>query len=371
VDDSIDTHRDSSSSKTELLGKKLKLRNFRLLMILYGIAAIVLAPLVILHKTSEVEISLKCNLMEFTIGAAPADSLISAIDTTALTLVNFKKVELGGGALELLPAFDADASNEWVQLGWQGSVEILGTGDLASITLENVKLHEFIIPERAVAVITMQEHEPNLFRVRVNGAAAGGKIQVDKGLRLSCNGCELKAIPAGHDTPSKSLRVISDRRHLISFLGELDWSTLALELPLKTKLNNHNIYLENGVYFSKLEGDIPISTIIGGGGNIKFEELKDKEIQIRAGDIVMLEDLKKFFIKSLSIDQGINVILHGSLGTLRTGREEFGKNRLPTYLEWLYSRHTWVLYLNALVLVVATFFNILKQQEYLGRRKEK
>jgi hypothetical protein len=73
----------------------------------------------------------------------------------------------------------------------------------------------------------------------------------------------------------------------------------------------------------------------------------------------VLDDLHNFFIKRLQIDKGIHLILHGYVGKLSTGPAGFVKNRLPSWLEWLFARQAWALYLHALVLIGTTALAIL------------
>ena len=74
--------------------------------------------------------------------------------------------------------------------------------------------------------------------------------------------------------------------------------------------------------FTQLEGRDRTSTIIGDGGKITFEELK-KEVPVSGGDFVILSELQDLFIRTLRLDNGINVTLHGRVGKLVVGPRGF------------------------------------------------
>ena len=130
--------------------------------------------------------------------------------------------------------------------------------------------------------------------------------------------------------------------------GQSETTTVAIEpLPTRT-LEEHSIHIKERVDFTHLEGTNRMSTIIGEAGKITFKEL-EKKLLVGNKDYVILDELENFFIKKLHIENGINLIFHGRVGKLATGPERYVKNRLPSFLEWLYARESWLLYLTALV----------------------
>jgi hypothetical protein len=147
-------------------------------------------------------------------------------------------------------------------------------------------------------------------------------------------------------------------------LGRRDGITIALELLPGTKLVEQNIDVAGGIDFTQMEGRQRKSTIIGDGGTITFEQL-DKEVKVKAGDFVILDKVKNFFIERLRIADGITVTLHGQVGKLATGRTQFVKDRRPSILEWLYPRKTWALYLHAVVLIGTTMLAILTRLKFV------
>lgn len=341
-----------------------QVRTFRLLLILpFAATAILLAPLAILKKGSEVEVSLKVSRVSFVIGELSTASLFNSVRTVSLSLLNFQKVELGPGVLEIATAIDpnTDAPSAWRGKGAKAETLIISRDDFASVTLEDVRLNQLDIKPGSVITLSSVENEPNSLKLHVDGADATGSIAVARTLLLSCNYCEASGLPVQYDFDSKLLRFTSSRKHVITFSGRSEATTVALELPPGTKLVEQNFYLERDVNFTQLEGRSRTSTIIGEGGKITFEELKKKEVKVGVGDFVILDDLEDFFIKTLQIDNGINITLHGRVGELATGPRGFVKNRLPSLLEWLYAREMWALYLNALILISTTALAILKR----------
>lgn len=341
-----------------------QLRTFRLLLILpFAATAIVLAPLAILKKGSEVEVSLKVSRASFVIGELGTTGLFNSVRTSSLSLLNFDKLGLGPGVLEIATATDPNtgAPSAWHGIGSSAETLIVSRDDFATVTLEDVTLNQLDIKPGSFTTLSSVEGEPNSLKLRVDGAKTTGRIAAGRTLHLSCNYCEVSGLPARYDFDSKLVRFTSEREHVMTFSGRSEATTVALELPPGTMLAEQNIYLERDVDFTQLEGRSRTSTIIGEGGKITFEELKKEEIKIGAGDFVILDDLEDFFIKTLHIDNGINITLHGRVGKLATGPSGFVKNRLPSLLKWLYARETWALYLNALVLIGTAALAILKR----------
>ncbi|MCX6627145.1 MAG: hypothetical protein NTW28_05905, partial [Candidatus Solibacter sp.] len=68
-----------------------------------------------------------------------------------------------------------------------------------------------------------------------------------------------------------------------------------------------------------------------------------------------------FEVKVLRFDNGMQAVLHGRAETLASGPAGYITNRLPSWLDWIYTRQSWSLYLNALVLAGTTFWAVIKR----------
>jgi len=340
-----------------------QLRNIRLLLMLpFAITAILLAPLGILRKSSEVKVSLKVSQLSFVIGEQ-GNGLFSGLTALSLSLLDFQEVDLGPGVLEIATKTDprSDAPSDWRKLGSRTETRVIPRDHFASVTLKDVSLNQLAIAAGSVTKLSWLDSEPNLLKLRVDGTEAAGRIAAPRELRLSCNACQVTGLPSRYDFGSKFLRFTSQRRHVILFRGRSEGTTFAFELRPGMKLAEQNVYIEKDVDFTQLERGHRTSTVIGDEGKIVFKELGNKEIKIDAGDFVILDDLNDFFLKTLNLEDGINIVLYGRAGILATGPPGFVKDRLPSLLEWMYARQTWALYLNAVVLISTTALAVLRR----------
>ena len=351
--------------------RRRQLRNFRFLLILPFVAtATLVAPLAYLTTGSEVEVILKVSQMSFKVGQVSTGGTFNPVKTRSLSLLNFQTLDLCSGLLEMARAGEptAGAANDWRQLATGARALLMAQGEFASVTFDDITLDPLNVKPGAVLTLAVLDHQPNILKLRVDGAEVTGRFAAGKTLRLSCSNCAVSDSPGRDDINSKLLRFRSEREHVVAFSGRKEGTTMALELPPGTKLVEQDIGVAGGLDFTRMEGRRRKSTITGEGGMITFEEL-DKEVKVKAGDFVILDDLKNFFIETLHIADGITVILHGHVGRLATGRTKFVKDRLPSLLEWLYARKTWALHLNAVVLIGTTALAILQRLRIVREEK--
>ncbi|MFQ5880904.1 MAG: hypothetical protein ACE5I9_00340 [Candidatus Methylomirabilales bacterium] len=367
--------KDQATGRTLRDQKRQQLRNVRLLLILpFAVTAILVAPLGILKKASEVEVSLKVSQLSFVIGEQ-GNGLFNGLPTASLSLLSFQKVDLGPAVLEIATAIDpnSDTPTNWRQIGRRTESRIISRDHFASVTFQDVSLNQLSIPPGSVTTLSWLDSESNFLKLRVDGGEATGRIAAGRKLRLSCNACEVSGLPPGYDLNSKFLRFTAHRRHVMTFRGRREGTTLAVELPPGMKLVEQNVYIKGDVDFTQLEGARRISTVIGEEGKITFKELGNEEVKVSAGDFVILNDLQDFFLKTLHVEDGINIVLHGRAGKLATGPQGFVKDRLPSLLEFLYAGQIWgrwALYLNAVVLIGTTILAILKRLRILREEEQ-
>jgi hypothetical protein len=344
------------------------LRNRRILLILpFAVTAIVLAPLHFLKKSTEVEINLKVSGVSFVIGEPSSTGFLNEIRTRSITLQSFQRIEPIPGSLEIATNYNADPPSGWLPISRQAKIRIAPRSEFASITLNNVTLSYLTIQPDSFMTLSSIQNESNSLKVDIHGAGAGGHIIAGKPLILSCNYCEVSGLPADYDFASKLLQISSEREHEIYFWGQSETITVAIEPLPKRILEEHSIHIKGRVDFTHLEETSRMSTIIGEKGEITFKELEKKRpVPVGSEDYVILDDLENFFIKKLHIENGINLIFHGRVGKLATGPEGYVKNRLPSFLEWLYARESWLLYLTVLVSIGTPALAALKRLKIIN-----
>ena len=359
-----------ASPKAQPDAKRQQLRNVRLLLILpFAATAVLLAPLGILRKSAEVDITLKVSRVSFKMGEQ-GSGLFRGLTTSALSLVSYQEVNLGLGILENATTIDPKSStpSTWRQIGKRGETRIVSKDHFSSVTLQDVSINHLAIPPGSVATLSWLESEPNFLKLRVDGEGTAGTIVAGRQLLLSCSACAASGVSSDGDFGSKFLRFATDRRHVVSFRGRPEGITVAFELRPGMKLVEQNVSIDGDVDFTQLEGRHRVSTVISGEGKITFEELGSKEVKIAAGDFLVVKDVKDFFLKTLQVEDGISIVLHGRAGRVHSGPPGFVKDRLPTILEFLYASETWAqwaLYLNAVILIGTTSLAILKRLKIL------
>ena len=345
--------------QAQLKRRRRRLRSSRLLLILpFVLAAIVLAPLALLKKSSEAEIVLKVSQVAFTLGEQGTNGLLNSINMASLRLLNFQTIELGPVALEIA------AASGWRRIRTGGQTLITSKGAFTSATFADITLNELGVRPGARMTLSSVEGEPRTLTVRIDGTTTG-KIAVSKRLHLSCDYCEVNNLPAQYDFDSKVLRLTHERQHEIGFSGRSETMTLTLELAPQAKFALKNVPV-TGVDLTKQgEERSRTSTVIDNGGKIIFREFDKEEIKVEEADFVIIDGLENFQIKTLKFDGGINLVLHGQVGNLTMGFAAFIRDRLPSLLKWLYARETWILYVQALILTGVTVLAIFERLKIL------
>ena len=343
--------------------QRRSVRDVRFVLIgVFALTALVLMPLAVLKKRSEIAVSLKVSQLSFTLGAPSPDSLLTALPTRSLTLHNVPQVELGPGRLEVSTAVEAHTQepDAWRTVRASASTVLTLPDDFASLTLEDVRLEQLRSPPGARLTFTWLAQEPNSLKLRIEGAEVSGSLTVGKTLRLSCSACQVEGAAVDEQIAARQWRFTSAREHVITFRSRDKAPVVAFEFAAGATLAERQIPLVGGIDFTQMEGKSRTSTILGDDGTITLVELP-KEIKVGVGDFVVLDQVAQGFIKTLQIDNGIKLTLHARVGKLALGPAAFLKDRLPSWLEWLYARQTWVLSLQALVLVSTTVWAILKR----------
>ena len=142
-----------ASPKAQPDAKRQQLRNVRLLLILpFAATAVLLAPLGILRKSAEVDITLKVSRVSFKMGEQ-GSGLFRGLTTSALSLVSYQEVNLGLGILENATTIDPKSStpSTWRQIGKRGETRIVSKDHFSSVTLQDVSINHLAIPPGSVS----------------------------------------------------------------------------------------------------------------------------------------------------------------------------------------------------------------------------
>ena len=342
-------------------------RSWRWLLLLPIAATLaLLTSLAFVEKRTEAEISLTTSSVSFVVGEKT--ELLSSVTAENLSLQGFGALDLGPGRLAVATSVDGRSAEPggWTRIDDEGPTRIDASDDFATLTFEDVLLDRLTIEPGSTVALGWDVDDPNVVYLDL-GAGAAGRAVIGETQRLACDYCVLDRLPEIYDVDPKYLRFTARRRRPITFSGR-DGLTLTLEVPPGTELADHGLTVASDLKFLRLEDGVLHSTLIGDGGRITFEELDGRALAVDAHDFIQLDDFDFLRVKRLAIDDGIRIVLHGRPGVLATGPRDFVKNRLPTLLDWVAARESWLLYLNGVVVALTSILAAVKRILF-GRRR--
>ena len=355
----------------------------RLLVLPWLAAALAIAPLSMMSKSAEVEVRLIVDRLSFRVGESGAEAFLSAIPTQSLTVQGFEWVDLGTGRLRVATLFDNHGTPvEWSTHGRDGyrldsieaewsSVTFSSANPDANPTAE-VTLNQLDLAPDTLVTLAWDSETPNDLQVRALGHQANGRIAAPPALSLRCDSCRLSPLPEteSDDFGDESLEATldSEDHHEIGFLGAADGSTMAFELPPDTQIVKQGVAVAGDLRF--LSGSLPdiTSSVIGDGGIVTLVEL-DREIPVSEGEFVHLGDSERLVLRKIELEDGLALRLHGRVGSLSIGTAGFVKNRLPSFLGWLYARAAWLFYLLLGGLTATTALAFVRRSRSIGAQK--
>ena len=369
------SRRGKRSSATRRTGSRRKgpsLLAYRIsLILLFCLFSVPLVVLAFVRKSSQVEITLRVTRMSFKVGDQRINRLFNSITAKSIALSQFDRVTFDRGKLKITEKTDEAGE----PTGWReasqlngNAIQITAKQSFASVVLDLVTLNFLSIQPESAATLSWSEDEPNSLKISLDKSATG-EIAAEKTLQFSCTGCEVEGLTASQNFPSLFLRVSNEGQQgqIITFQGRKDLTIIALDLAPNTRLKEQSIAVHEKLDFTQRQEDRLVSTVIG--GKIRFEGL-DKEIDLGEGTLVKLDSLKNTVIRTLGVDNGINVTLNGEAGELLTGVEGTMYNRLPSYLEWAYAQKTWMLVVSALPLIATSLLSVLAWLKIFPREVE-
>jgi len=358
----------------------------RLLLLPWLAAALVIAPLTVMPKSAEVEVRLTVDRLSFRVGEPGAEAFLTAIPTESLTLQSFEWVDLGDGELRAATAFDDQGMpTEWTDPERRAYRLDSLEPEWSSVTFETprpdpgsgaasgsgVTLNQLDLTPDTLVTLAWDSEAPNDLQVRAVRHQVSGRIGAPPALSLRCDSCRVEPPPEGESADSGDdslvLAMRSDDHHEIGFLGAADGSTLAFELPPGTQIVKQDVAVAGDLRF--LGGRLPdvTSSVIGEDGAITLVEL-DRDIPVSEGEFVHLGDAERLLLRTLELDNGLVLSLHGRVGSLSTGSAGFVRNRLPSVFGWLYARAGWLLYLLLGGLVATTTLAFMRRSRTIGAR---
>lgn len=359
----------SSSRKRKREKAKRRDAYYRVLLILvFVIIAISLVVLNLIRKTVDVEVTVKVREVSFESPDARLARLFNSVKATSLTISQFEAVDLGNGQVEISTRADqAPVKRTTANSTGMKARHITSQDPFANITFESLTLNRLEIKPGTLITMSWDEDEPDSLKISFDGEVSG-ELGAEQRAEFSCTGCQLQNPASSEGEPIVSGAVTSaSGGQVIRFQSRSDSGILALSLPPNAILREHDISTSGKLHFSRLEEGRSISTIIE--GNVRFLD-SETSTTLTEGTVLDLGQLQHSVIKTVRIDKGISIDLSGRTDTLLIGASGNLQNRAPSFLQWIYVQHKWLLLLEALALVVNMILAALSWLRIFPRPKE-
>ena len=315
----------------------------RLVIILLFVVWVgLLVVLACVEMASDVEVTLRVSQVSFPAADERISRLFNSVEARFLTLSRFERVSVVGGELRLASEADARAGGAAGSRVAGGPVKnIVPKLPLSNVSFESVTLNSLSIPTGSTTTLFWSELEPNSLKLSLDKSASGD-LAGGETLLFSCTECQVEGLPDDSESPALRFRLTGAKGQVVRFKGSASATLLVLMLPEKAKLKEQNIALKEAPNFSRMEDGRLVSTVLG--GKVRFEDL-GKEFELAEGTFLDLGGLENGAIKTVAVDQGIDLTLSGRAGRLFTGTEAHKKSRLPSVLEWLRDHYTLKLFI--------------------------
>lgn len=314
--------------------------------------ALLAAPLAFIRASVTITGALQVSRVSFASGNLRGGRLFNRIETSTLILQEFDSLTLGQGRLEETSRLPQQPS---LRATWRQRAAGLITitpSDKASSTvmLKDVTVNQLALPERAGLILSWSEAEPLRFTLQVDAASRetpviGQFAFANNSLSLVCRGCAFSGSVADFDGASL-WRFHAEPGQESKFQGAPTGITLGFALNSEAMFKeDEGIPVERALDFTTMREGKRESTIMA-NSTISITDTED-EVPVKKGEFVLLDHLQDFHVTEMRVDKGIHLTFSGRVGEFRSGPLKQGQNRLPSYLEWLYHRQTWMLYLYA------------------------
>jgi hypothetical protein len=313
--------------------------------------ALIVAPLAFIQASVTITGALQVGRVSFVSGSLRGGRLFNRIETSTLTLQEFDSLTLGQGRLEETSRLPQPPSPRATWRQRASGLITITPSDKASATvmLKDVTVNQLALPERAGLILSWSEAEPLHFLLQVDAASREAPVLgqlafVNNPLLFFCRGCVFSGSVADPDGAS-SWRFHAEPGQELKFQGSPTGITLGFALNSNSMFKEEGIPVDRALDFTVTREGKRASTIMA-DGTITITDTKE-EIRVKPGEFLLLDHLQDFHLNEVRVDKGIHLTFSGRVGEFRSGPLKLSQDHLPSYLEWLYHRQTWMLYLYA------------------------
>jgi hypothetical protein len=273
-------------------------------------------------KVRETEIELDLALSEASFELPLAQVLTNTLQISVLGVVGLSEVELPRTSKHVERTMRATSDGKLALLVLAGSEEQGG----GSITLEPLVLSANTRVELRLMAL------PNQFRLSLSGSEITIRASVRGLVRVGISGAPVEEI----NFPAPASMLLRSDRNQVDFDLTFPKTSLNAFVP---QLAAHNLSL------STIEEHLDpartivkrVSTILS--GTLYFESLNGQERKLRAGEAISLQGTEGE-IRTLRLeDKQIVLSFYGRARNIVSGTGASSRSLMPTYLEWLQTRH--------------------------------
>ena len=341
-----------------------------ILIILFLMVAGSVAVLAFVRKTADVDLSVRVGQVSFQASDERLARLFNSVNANSITLSRFERIDLGNGQLLVSNQTDLKTGEpiDWRQIHRpEASEQYISAGEsFANLTLEDVTLNRIALTPNTRAALSWDEAEPNSLKLSFYRGVSG-EVAAGRQLKFSCTACRLGSSDVPDSDSIFGDLTTASEGQVLQFRGRNDSTIIALELAPKMRLKERNIPIQGELDFSRLEEGRLVSSVIE--GKIQFQN-RETPLTITEATFLKPGQMQNAVIKTIWIDNGINIELSGRTSTLLVGAEGNIQNSVPSLLEWVYAQHKWILALQTLALVASSVPSILHWLGVFPRRKE-
>jgi len=289
-------------------------RNYWVLSALLVLTLTVVTALFFTH-VQRTEIELNTNLTAFSFRIEKDDVLLANTKLRGVTFAGARKIKIR--RFGKWPGIDKDATNATGR-----PFEISSESASGSITLQAIH-----VPAQTRVSITPRR-DPGRLKLTLEGDALKIKVSLHGRLQLTQEGAT-EAV----DFLRPHLALFSSGTNAI----ELDITFAHADaLQFSSQIAVERLLFEHVLRFDGV--DRPVSSVIS--GEVYFEALNGRKINLRAGQKLSFENIKEGRIRQIRIEPGFAALqFHGTVKEINIGSVDNPRNLMPTVLEWLQARH--------------------------------
>jgi hypothetical protein len=328
--------------------KPVQLRRFWLPTAVFTASAITVGILALVKRTSEVEVSLTVRSIALPLASGP-HSLFSNIKVRGLALSNFHSLTATDGGIVFKPAVKSSSQAK----------SVVNNVPFGLFFAEDVVLDRIEATRPGHAILTWNRAAPlslkAVFDLPVAAYLRGGSAVTGY-----CDFCVSGDGSSASQSAGRHFTVVSTSKlgqELVA-LADKAPTVVGLEVTGPEQIGSSILAVREGeIGFESLQEGQPVSDVLT--GTIRFPEFKDRTIAVPLGVFVRLRRGSNFRLRSIKLSDGIQVLVTGNASVIIVGDTSEARNRVPSYLEWFDEKHSWSLYLAAVVSLTAALWGAL------------